>query len=125
MSLRHILFVLPAAVALVLPAAAPARAPFDARLTTTSHSPKINAPWRITVTARTFSGKPLSGTVRYEVLLNGSVVGKRPGGRLTRGRFIDTQRWPKAAKGMSFVFRAVVTTKLGTVRVPYRVTIKR
>lgn len=125
MTLRRILLVLPAALMLLFPVSAPARAPFKAQLTTSSHTPKVNQPWHITVSARTNSGKPLSGSVSYEVLLKGRVVGQRAGGRLKRGRFTDVEKWPGAAKGMSFVFRAVVKTSLGTVRVSSRVTVKR
>jgi hypothetical protein len=56
--------------------ASPASAPFNATLRAPTHSPKANALWRITVTAKSRSGKSLRATADYQFLLHGQVVAR-------------------------------------------------
>lgn len=115
-----------AALCAALPASAPARrAPFVAHLHAPTHSPRAHHAWRITITARTHRGSRLSGRVRYEYLYGGQVVARRSNYRFTRGVFHDTITWPSTAIGYRLVFRAVVSTRLGVVRLPYAVKVRR
>jgi hypothetical protein len=135
------------AVAVVLMSAAPAQAaPFVAKLTAPTHSPRVNRFWPITVTARTKSGKALRATATYQFIYNGSVVATRyPSPRANpksacskagtcrkspypfRGRMRDgTFTWPPRAAGIALTFRVVVVVKgKGRVNLDYAVRVKR
>jgi hypothetical protein len=107
------------------PAVAAARAPFVARLHAPGHHPRADRDWPITITARTYGGKPLSGRVRYEYLYGGNVVARRSNYAFRGGRFHDVITWPKRSVGIRLTFQPVVTTRLGVVRLPYRVVVRR
>ena len=102
-----------AALALAVPATASAAA-FKAHLTAPNHSPTANKPWPITVTA-TRGATKLSGSVRYQFLLYGSVVSRQPGHSFTRGIYHDVLMFPSTAVGSSLTLRVIVKTKYGTV----------
>lgn len=125
-------------VAAIALAAAPATAaPFDVKLHAPNHHPKAGAKnWRITVTARTASGKPLRATAVYHFLYNGTVVatrypnpgkGRRPARPYPfRGRYSDTILWPKRAAGYRLTFRVAVTVRgKGTVNRDWWVRVRR
>ena len=142
----------PLAVALVvavgaLGAVAPATAaaPFKATLTAPTHKPKANALWRITVTAKSNSGKSLRATADYQFLLHGQVVARshpspNANPRSTcakagncrhspwpfRGRYRDTLVWPARSAGIGLTFRVVVKVAgLGTRNLDYSVRVRR
>jgi len=143
----------PLALALVaavgaLGAAAPATAAtpaFNATLTAPTHSPKANALWRITVTAKSRSGKSLRATADYQFLLNGQVVARshpspnanprsacakagncRHSPWSFRGRYHDTLVWPARSVGIGLTFRVVVKVAgLGTRNLDYSVRVRR
>lgn len=109
--------------ALVLPAVALA-AGFTARLSASTHQPRANTKWRITITA--YRGRQaLSGTVRYRYLYNGAQVGTGIGGSFRRGVYRDAIIWPTRAAGHLLSFQAVVTTRYGTVRLPWWIKVRR
>jgi len=101
------------------------RAPFVAHLKAPTHHPKVDKPWRITITARSNSGKKLSGRVQYEFLYGGQVVSRNSNYKFKNGVFHDTLTWPKRSVGIDLTFRAVVTTKPGVVRLSYAVKVRR
>jgi len=114
------------AVGLPAPPRAEARAPFVAKLYASGHHPKANKRWPITVTARTYSRRALSGHIRYEFLHGGQVVARRSNYRFRHGRFHDKSfTWPARAAGISLTLRVVVSTRLGTVRLSYNVVVRR
>jgi len=119
----------PMAVAIALLCAWPAPAPaaksrLVARLYAPTHHPKVDAPWRIKITARTQHGKPVSAEVRYQFLYNGVVVARRSHYRF-RGTFRDTLTWPADSVGMRLTFRAVVTSRIGSRNLDYWVEARR
>ncbi len=95
-----------------------------ARLYAPTHRPKANRAWRIRITARTTSGKPVTANVRYQFLFNGVVVARRSNYRF-RGTFRDTLTWPKSSIGKRLTFRAVVSSRIGTRSLDYWVLPRR
>jgi hypothetical protein len=143
---RLALTALTATALLAASAPAPAAAaPFKATLTAPTHRPKANALWRITVTARSNSGKSLRATADYQFLLHGQVVSRahpspnadprsacakagncRHSPWPFRGRFRDTLVWPARSAGIDLTFRVVVKVKgLGTRNLDYSVRVRR
>ena len=135
-----------ALAAMLVPAASAQAAPFVARLSAPTHSPKANAFWPITVTARTRSGKALSATATYQFVYNGQVVATRypsPNAPVTskcskegtcrkspwpfKGTLRDrTVTWPARSAGIALKFRVVVKVKgLGTRNLDYSVRVRR
>ncbi len=131
------LAILGSVVALLAFAAPASAASFVARLQAPDHSPKAGAKnWRITVSARTRSGKPLRATAVYKFLYGGQVVSTqypRPGHATggTRpyaftGRYRDTILWPARAAGYRLTFRVVVAVKgRGHVNLNWAVRVRR
>ena len=133
-----------ALLALAGPAAA-ASTPFVATLKAPTHHPKANALWRITVTAKSHSGKALRATADYQFLLRGQVVARshpspNANPRSTcakagncrhspwpfRGRYRDTLIFPARSVGIALTFRVVVKVKgLGTRNLDYSVRVRR
>lgn len=105
------------ALAIAVPASASAAA-FTAHLTAPNHTPVANKQWPITVSA-TRGGVRLSGTVRYQFLFQGQVVGNRAGHSFTHGVYHDTLLFPGAAVGHVLSLRVIVTTTYGTVYLPW------
>jgi hypothetical protein len=144
---RRLALAFVAAVA-ALTAAAPAPAaspPFKASLEAPTHHPKANALWRITVTAKSNSGRSLRATADYQFLLHGQVVARsHPSPNANprsacakagncrhspwpfRGRFHDTLIWPARSAGIDLTFRVVVKVAgLGTRNLDYSVRVRR
>ena len=113
---RHLALIV-AAVALVVPASASA-ASFTAVLKAPNHSPTANKPWRITVTAMRGKTK-LKGSVSYQFLSHGKVVGHERGRSFKHGVFHETLKFPRRAVGRALTLRVIVKTKYGTVKVPW------
>jgi hypothetical protein len=125
--------------------ASPASAPFNATLRAPTHSPKANALWRITVTAKSRSGKSLRATADYQFLLHGQVVARshpspnanprsacakvgncRRSAWPFRGRYHDTLVWPARSAGIDLTFRVVVKVAgMGTRNLDYSVRVRR
>lgn len=101
-------------------------APFVAHLSVPGHHPRAGHRWPVTVTAHSHRGAPLAGRVDYEYLYGGRIVSRQPGGRLRRGRWHDAAfTWPARSIGYRLTLRAVVRTRLGVVRLPYWVVVRR
>ena len=136
-----------AALALLAVAgSASAATPFVATLKATTHSPKANAAWPITVTVRSHSGRSLRATATYQFVYNGQVVATRypsPKADLHSkcnqegtcrhsaypftGRLRDpTVTWPARSAGIALKFRVVIKVKgLGTRNLDYSVRVRR
>jgi len=108
---------------LALPASASA-APFKAVLHAPNHAPnhtpKVNTKWKITVDVTRGAAK-LSGSVKYEFVFGGAVVGHQPGHSFTNGVYRDGLVFPASAVGMKLTLRTIVKTKYGTVTLPWTV----
>jgi hypothetical protein len=134
-----------ALASLALSGPASAATPFVATLKAPTHHPKANELWRITVTAKSRSGKALRATADYQFLLNGQVVARshpspnadprsacakagncRHSPWPFRGRYRDTLTWPARSVGIALSFRVVVKVKgLGTRNLDYSVRVRR
>jgi hypothetical protein len=136
-----------AALALLAVAgSASAATPFVATLKATTHSPKANAAWPITVTVRSHSGRSLRATATYQFVYNGQVVATRypsPKADLHSkcnqegtcrhsaypftGRLRDpTVTWPARSAGIALKFRVVIKVHgLGTRNLDYSVRVRR
>ncbi len=119
---RTLLALAATAVALLVPATAASAASFKATLKAPNHSPKGGGKhWKIKVTAKSNSGKPLKATAVYEFYFNGTKVstqypnpGHSKGGSHPyhfKGRYKDTILWPPEAVGHPLTFRVVVSVR--------------
>jgi hypothetical protein len=138
--------VLAALALLAVAGSASAATPFVATLKATTHSPKANAAWPITVTVRSHSGRSLRATATYQFVYNGQVVATRypsPKADLHSkcnqegtcrhsaypftGRLRDpTVTWPARSAGIALKFRVVIKVKgLGTRNLDYSVRVRR
>jgi hypothetical protein len=125
---------------------ASAATPFVATLKATTHSPKANAAWPITVTVRSHAGRSLRATATYQFVYNGQVVATRypsPKADLHSkcnqegtcrhsaypftGRLRDpTVTWPARSAGIALKFRVVIKVQgLGTRNLDYSVRVRR
>jgi hypothetical protein len=94
-----------------------------ATMTVGTHTPKVNANWPATFTAR-FDGKPVQAAVAYQFVFAGQVVATRSHYRFT-GSFHDILTFPATAVGYPLTFRAKVTAHRLIVNLDYPVTVKR
>jgi hypothetical protein len=111
------------ALALSLPVSASAAAPFTAHLQAPNHTPTAGKKWYITVTA-THGKTKLSGSVNYQFLFSGSVVGHQKGHSFKGGVFHDWLLFPNKSVGFSLTLRVVVKTSYGTVDLPWTVNVR-
>jgi hypothetical protein len=135
-----------ALAAMLVPVVSAQAAPFVAKLKAPTHSPKAQAFWPITVTARSSSGRALRATAVYQFVYNGQVVATRwpsphadPKSKCSkegncrrtpypfRGTLRDrTFAWPARSVGYPLTFRVVVTVKgMGRVNLNYSVRVRR
>lgn len=119
----RILYLLTAALVLAVAAPAVAAAPFTAHLKAPNHTPIANKNWNITVTASR-NGAALTGSVKYQFVFGGAVVGNEPGGKFKHGVYHDHLVFPTRSVGISLTLRVVVTTKYGTVDLPWAVKVR-
>ena len=129
-----ILIVLGAAVlaATATTSAAPTASPsvrWSAKLTAPGHSPKARKRWPVKIVVKTAGGKPLSGTVQYNFLFNGTVVGVRScldHGNTPckfRGTYRDVLHFPAKAIGQPLTLRFIVKTRFGTKNIDYPIKV--
>jgi len=99
--------------------------PLTATLAPSTHTPKINKNWPITVTA-TLSAKPAHATAVYEFLFGGIVVGtqypKYKKHFSFTGHFSDNLVFPKASVGQPLTLRVVISASGHTVNLNWAVT---
>jgi hypothetical protein len=99
--------------------------PLSATLTPSTHTPKVNAKWPITVTA-TLSGKPAHATAIYDFLLGEAVVGTEYP-RYNKhfsftGHFSDTLVFPPDSAGEPLTLQVVVKASGHTVNLDWAIT---
>jgi hypothetical protein len=124
--------------ALLVITTAPAGA-FVAHLKAPTHHPKAGKPWRIKVSARKRSGKPVRAKATYKFIYKGQVVATRypsPHNRgcpntgerhkpwRFKGSYRDTVCWPKRSVGIRLKFRVLIKTKHQKKHVDYKVRVK-
>jgi hypothetical protein len=126
-----------ATIAAVLALAAPAAAasvvtrssgPLSATLTASTHTPKINVPMSIKVTA-TLNGKPARATLIYQYLYGGAVVSTRyPCNNKActfTGHYSDNLTFPATSLGEPLTLQVVVKASGHTVKLDSSITSHR
>jgi len=139
------------ACSVLVPAADASAAGFKVTLRAPNHSPKAckyfpgkNASrcaskiWRLTVTARTSSGKALHASAYYQFLYNGQKVSTQyPSPRSPysntahtpwpfTGQFTDRIIWPERSVGFPLTLRVVVSVRgMGTEHADWTVKVRR
>jgi hypothetical protein len=98
-----------------------------ATLSGENHAPKVNQPWRYSVTVSNASGQPLSGTVAIEFLFSGQIVAHDtpPTHPITNGLWQGTLKPPTASVGFPLILRAVAHTPAGSITLNWPITVKR
>jgi len=106
----------------VLPSAKPA-APFIASLTAAGHRPVAGEDWTFTVKAKNKDGKPVGGTVRALLLLNGKLY-DTIGWYGFNGTFTHAVNFPLERKDLPLVFRAQVIANGGVKNLDYPIKVR-
>jgi hypothetical protein len=102
---------------------------WTATLTASGHHPKARKRWPVKIVVKTSGGKPVSGTVQYHFLFNGTVVGTRScldHGTAPcpfRGTYRDILHFPMAAVGHPLTLQFVIKTRFGTKNINYAITV--
>jgi hypothetical protein len=101
--------------------------PVRATLSAANHTPSVGKPWTITVTAKTPSGKPLTGRVTIEFLFDNQVVGhdSPPTHTLVKGRWQGSLTFPKRSIGIPLNVGAVIRTTSGSARLTWPVKVSK
>jgi hypothetical protein len=115
---RRVFAIALCAAALVAVAAPSQAGAFICHLKAPGHHPHAGEPWKIKVTARTKSGRPLHANAIYKFLYHGQVVHTAsPYGRNSTkrypfyGHFRDTIHWPPRSIGYRIKFRVIVRAR--------------
>ena len=99
--------------------------PLSATLLPSTHTPKVNVKWPITVTA-TLSGKPAHATAIYEFLFGGAVVStqyvKSNKNFSFTGHFSDKLLFPPDSAGEPLTLRVVIRAAGHTVNLNWSIT---
>jgi hypothetical protein len=102
--------------------------PLTATLKPSTHTPKINVNWPITVTA-TLKGKPAHATAEYEFLFAGQVVGTQYPYNNKHfsftGHYHDDLVFPAPSVGQPLTLRVVIKASGRTVNLNWAVTSHR
>jgi len=98
--------------------------PLRATLKPSTHTPKVNAKWPITVTA-TLGGKPAHASASYEFLFGPVVVSTQYPHNNKRysftGQFSDTLVFPAASVGQPLTLRVVIKAQGHTVNLNWSI----
>jgi len=91
--------------------------PVHATLLGENHNPRVNKPWRYTVTVTDAQGNKLSGTETTHYTFNGVVVGTEQPQNVafTGGVYRDTIKFPPAATGHPLELQVVIRLSAGSV----------
>ena len=81
--------------------------PLSYSLRAPTHTPTVGEGWRLSLTAAK-SGTPLAGSVKIDILHNGSVVGHVTTGKLKNGRFAHDFDWPEQSVGHPLTVKTTV-----------------
>jgi len=107
-----------------LPLVKASSGPLSATLQPSTHTPKVNVKWPITVTA-TLSGKPAHATAFYEFLFGGQVVSTQ---YVTNnkhfsftGHYSDKLLFPPQSAGEPLTLSVVITSAGHTVKLDWSI----
>ena len=81
--------------------------PLSYQVAAPTHTPTVGKRWRLTLSVKR-SGAPLGGTVKVDILHQGTVVGHVATGRLKGGRFAHDFDWPDRSVGIPLTVKATV-----------------
>jgi len=134
--MRHVALACVLLVVLAVPAMA-ATPSVRVKMTTSSTTPLVDAPWRYTITARSRNGRPVVAKARLQILLGPTVVGcwKRtamvPCQGATSGTWIRFKgrrtgrlTWPAQSVGVRLTFQATVVAGGRVLRLRAPVTVQ-
>jgi hypothetical protein len=102
---------------------------WSAKLTAPGHNPKARKRWPVKIVVKTAGGKPISGTVQYNFLFNGTVVqvrscldhGNTP--CKFKGTYRDVLHFPMRSVGYQLTLRFIVKTRFGTKNIDYPIKV--
>jgi hypothetical protein len=99
--------------------------PFKATLQAPTHTPRVNAPWPISIRVTDLNGHPIRARLTMRFLFAGVPVGKVDNGRVYtftgtwREKKGEEIKFPPAGRGQRLTFQALVTTRGRTVKLNY------
>jgi hypothetical protein len=116
------------AVAAAAPVVKGSSGPLSATLKPSTHTPKVNVKWPITVTA-TLAGKPAHASAVYEFVFSGTVVSTQypfyNKHYSFTGHFSDGLVFPPASVGEPLTLRVVIAAGGHTVNLNWSITSHR
>jgi hypothetical protein len=99
-------------------------------ISASTHHPRANAPWPVTVRVTDASGQPVAATLTMRILFDGTPVGKVDDGRVfhfvgawqeKRGQEI---KWPAASRNQPLAFQAIVRARGKTVKKTWAISVR-
>jgi hypothetical protein len=72
-----------------------------------THTPAVGSRWRLSVGVKR-SGAPLTGTVKIDILHQGTIVGHAASGKLQGGRFAHDFDWPERSIGHPLTVKTTI-----------------
>ena len=81
--------------------------PLSYAVSAPNHTPTVGKRWRLQISGKR-SGAPLAGTVKIDILHNGSIVGHATTGKLKAGRFAHDFDWPVDSVGHPLTVKTTV-----------------
>lgn len=111
-------------------AAGAATPPFRIAILASTHTPKAEAKWPVTIRVTSPSGKALAAKLTMRILVGGHQVGTVDNGRVYH--FVGSWHekpgqeitWPAASAGVAVVFQAVVTVNGITRTAGYAIRVR-
>jgi hypothetical protein len=100
-------------------------AAFKASLAASTHHPRVNRPWPVTIRATDPAGHPIRAKLTMRLLYGSIPVGKVDNGRIytftgawrePKGKEIS---FPTASRGQRLTFQALVTARGKTIKLNY------
>jgi hypothetical protein len=104
--------------------------PVRVTISASTHHPRANAPWPVTVRVTNATGQPIAARLTMRILLSGTPVGKVDNGRVYH--FVGTWRekkgqeikWPTASRNQPLAFQAIVRAQGKTVKKTVAITVR-
>lgn len=104
---------------------------FTIAIEAATHTPKANANWPVKIHVADAAGKPVSGTLRMQVLFAGAVVGQIDNGRVYEFHGTWQEKpgneivWPPDSVGHPLTFQAVVTVGGKTRKANWAIRVRK
>ena len=104
--------------------------PVRVTISATTHRPRVNALWPVTVRVTNAAGQPVPATLTMRILLGGTPVGKVDNGRVyhlvgswreKKGQEIT---WPAASRGQPLQFEAIVKVQGRSVKRTWAIRVR-